>query len=428
MKFAENLDRVQRFAKPRVSRLLNLLCREVSDPRKSRGKRHKLHHVLEAVLAGLLANCSSLRDVEELSAELRLGREHEGVSDTATGHLLEKLNPSELLAVLAQQVYDMNHRGELKPDGLPLSVATVDGKNLATLQHHGGGAGHMRISPDESTCWWLMPALRSVLTSAAGRPALGQWMQRPGHGEITEFVPFFEWLHETYGKRGLIDVFDVDAGFTSLATFDLVDSRGYGVVMNLKGNQPELHAFATSQLGVIAQRQPALAATPSEATNGVRITRELWQHELTDGYLGWRRLRQIWLVRQTTKDKNGNVLGVEDRYFITNLAPDRLAPAQILRLVRRHWGIENDCFKSLDVQWKEDSKPWWTEGAAVPVLGLLRLMAYNIVQGLRKRHLCHRVAGRSWPTQWRKTFDLIKAALLELARLGARPVCSTAPS
>jgi hypothetical protein len=41
---------------------------------------------------------------------------------------------------------------------------------------------------------------------------------------------------------------------------------------------------------------------------------------------------------------------IEDRYFITNLDPDRLAPAQILRLVRRHWGIENDCFKSLDLK------------------------------------------------------------------------------
>ncbi len=335
MKFAEKLDRVQSFAKPRVSRLHRLLGRQVTDPRKDRGKRHKLHHILRAVVAGLLVNCNSLRDVEELSAQLGLGRLGEGVSDTAIGHLLEKLNPSELLEVLVQQVYDMNHRGELAPDGLPLRVATVDGKNLATLQHDGGGAGHKRISPDESTCWWLMPALRSVMTSAAGRPALGQWMQRPGHGEITEFVPFFEWLHQTYGRHGLIDVFDVDAGFTSLATFELVDGRGYGVVMNLKGNQPELHAFATAQLCGIAARQPSLTQTPAEAANGVRITRQLWRLDLPDGYLAWHRLRQIWLVRQTTTDKDGVVNGIEDRYFITNLQPDRLAPAQILRLVRR---------------------------------------------------------------------------------------------
>ena len=122
------------------------------------------------------------------------------------------------------------------------------------------------------------------------------------------------------------------------------------------------------------------------------------------------------------------MLGIEDRYFITNLAPDRPAPAQTLRLVRRHRGFEKDCFESLDVQWKEDSKPWWTKGAGVPALGLLRLVAYNILQGLRKRNLCHRGAGRNWPTPWRKTFELIKAALLVLVRLGAGPVCSTAPS
>jgi hypothetical protein len=164
------------------------------------------------------------------------------------------------------------------------------------------------------------------------------------------------------------------------------------------------------------------------ASTQMRIARQLWRLDLPDGYLAWHRLRQIWLVRQTTIDKDGVVNGIEDRYFITNLQPDRLAPAQILRLARRHWGIENVFFKSLDVQWKEEGpacpkgriapakrfewdKPWWTEGTAVPALGLLRLMACNILHGLRKRHLCHRVAGRSWPTPWRNAFDLIKAAV-----------------
>jgi hypothetical protein len=170
-----------------------------------------------------------------------LGRRGEGISDTSLGKLSEMLNPVLLLRALVDQVREMRSRGELKPDGLPCGVATVDGKNLATLQHHAGGAGHMRVSQNEKSCWWLMPALRSVLTSAAGRRALGHWMQPPGHGETTESVPFFGWLVQTYGE--LVEIYDFDAGFTSRANFGLVDGAGYGVVMGLKGNQPELHDY-----------------------------------------------------------------------------------------------------------------------------------------------------------------------------------------
>jgi len=425
--FAKNLDRVQRFANPRIARLLSLLSAEVTDPRKARGKRHKLHSILRAVVSGLLANCASLRDVETLSQRLGLGRFGEGISDTAIGNVLQNLNPDEMLSVLVQQVCDMKRRGELKPDGLPLHVATIDGKNLATLRHDAGQRGHKRINHENTECYWLMPALRSVLISAQGRPALGQWLQRPGHGENTEFAPFFEWLHETYGQHGDIDAFDVDAGFATLANFRLVDERGYGIIMNLKDNQPELRKFAEQQFAA-KRRQSPLAWTGPEASNGIKIKRELWTHELPGGYLDWTGLRQLWLVRQTSANKDGEVVSVEDRYLITNLAPGRLQPQEILTLVRRHWAIENDCFKSLDVQWKEDRKPWWTEGAAVPVLAVLRLMVYNLAQLLRKRHLNRRVARRDNPTPWRELFDLLKDVLLELARLETAREAPPGPS
>ncbi len=427
MNFAESLDRVQRYARPRIKRLLRNLLRWHADPRKRRGRRHKFAKMLEALLSGLVANCPSLRDVETLSEHLKLGRRECKIADTTLGHLLEKLDPAQILPVLVEQINDMEHRGELKPEGLPCGVATVDGKNLAMLQHHADGAGHLRIAPDEKSCWWLMPALRSVLTSAAGKPAIGQWMQPPGHGEATEFVQFFKWLVETYARRGLIEIFDVDAGFTSRSNFALVDAAGYGAVMGLKGNQPDLHEFATQTLERLAKSEPAQAETPWECQNGQRIRRQLWRTDKGDNYLGWKNLRQIWLVRQTTTDKEGNVVHVEDRYFISNVLWNRLKPRQILTLVRGHWGVENDCFKSLDVQWKEDTKPWWTEGNAVQSLGIMRLMAYNLVQALRKRHVRVWTAKRWEPTPWRTIFEFMRLALLNLAQLAASQIAN-APS
>jgi len=81
---------------------------------------------------------------------------------------------------------------------------------------------------------------------------------------------------------------------------------------------------------------------------------------------------------------------------------NHVKPAQILALGRNHWRVDNDCFNSLDLQWREDSGIWCRKGNAVWALGLLRLMAYNLVHMLRL--WCRR--------PWRKTQDGDYAKLL----------------
>lgn len=120
-----------------------------------------------------------------------------------------------------------------------------------------------------------------------------------------------------------------------------------------------------------------------------------------------------WLVRQETKLKDGTIVDVEDRFFISSVLWNYLKPAQILILVRNHWGIENDAFNSLDLQWHEDHGPWCTQGNAVWTLGLLRLMAYNLVQYLRKRSLRRTDEHGRWrePLSWRRVFRKVRRAL-----------------
>ena len=81
--------------------------------------------------------------------------------------------------------------------------------------------------------------------------------------------------------------------------------------------------------------------------------------------------------------------------------------------MRRHWGIENDCFWTLDVQWHEDALPWCTQGRAVEVLSWLRLMAYNLLQQARRRHLRRRDAAgrREAAPAWRRVFAWVRQAL-----------------
>lgn len=125
----------------------------------------------------------------------------------------------------------------------------------------------------------------------------------------------------------------------------------------------------------------------------------------------WTHLRQTWLVRQETRFSDGT-LEIENRFFLTSLLWNYLTPWQILLVVRNHWGVENDAFNSLDLQWHEDSAPWCTRGNAVWALGVLRLMAYNTAQILRKRRLRKKKDdGRlAMPMSWRSLFKVIERA------------------
>jgi len=79
-----------------------------------------------------------------------------------------------------------------------------------------------------------------------------------------------------------------------------------------------------------------------------------------------------------------------------------------------HWGIENNCFGTMDLQWLEDRKLCCRQGNAPLVLGLLRLMAYNLLGWMRGRHL-RSDANRAMT--WRELFNRVRMALaLRLSR------------
>jgi hypothetical protein len=156
------------------------------------------------------------------------------------------------------------------------------------------------------------------------------------------------------------------------------------------------------------------------------IRRKLYRTAELDGWLDWKNLRQVWLVVQQTATPPKGVqarhhdapskdwaIETEDRYFATNVLWNRLNPPQILLVVRNHWSVENDCFHSLDVQWGEDRPAWCARGRAVIVLGWMRLLAYNLTQSLRRRHLrkTHPKMTTTTPWPWRSLFRLIASVL-----------------
>lgn len=428
--------RVNRFLEHRVGRLLCTLNEFVRDPRSPRGRkqeeRRKLNPMLHALFAGMLACDRGLRDVEERSEELALmdGDEPVGrIPDTTLGDLLAKLDPDDFEQPLVCQVRDMNRRKELTPVGLPCGVVTVDGKAMGKLTHDAEGHA-LRQTDDDGNAFWYVRVLRAVLSSASGKSCIGQKTIPGREGEITNFPVFATWLHETYGRHGLFEIFDVDAGFFSRAVFEFIDQHlGYGLVVGLKENQPELLDAARSVLGRIRDTVKPEVVTGWERYQGTLMRRKLYRTAELDGWLDWKNLRQVWLVVQETATPPIGVLArhhevpgkdwsveSEERYFATNLPWNRLKALQILLVVRNHWSVENDCFHSLDVQWGEDRPAWCARGRAVIVLGWLRLLAYNLTQSLRRRHLRkkHPTLKTTTPWPWRSLFRLIAGELPKL--------------
>lgn len=378
---------------------------DAPDPRKEGMTDHEMRSIILSLELGLISNQPTLRDVESMTKDMAsLAQEMvpKAVSDTTLDTELRRLDDLYLTEKLVLQTRSMHRSKMFKPFGLPFGVVTVDGKNLATLSHDAKGTGHGRSKETEKwvkgnkrahdhSDYYPMPALRATLTSAEAKPCIFQKRLPAGTGESTNCREFVEDLHQAYGRGGMFEVLDFDAGLISLATADAINEMGYGE------EEPE---FETSW----------------ERRGGKKIRRRLWRTGEMRGYENsvgnWSHLRQTWLVRQETLHPGGK-LEVENRYFIGSLPWNRLKPHQILTLVRGHWGVENDTFNSLDLQWKEDSAPWCTKGRSVWALGVLRLMAYNVVQYIRKRRLRRKKQGGKTPglMSWRQVFKIISRVL-----------------
>jgi len=385
---------------------------DIPDPRHRRGRRWAAPAMLRTLMLGLLAGVRSLLELEALSEDhflsplLNLPRR---LPDTTLYQFIRKLDPKPLREKLVAQVRFHYRRKRFLPQGLPCGVLAIDGKCIGVLSHdaHGQAQPQSRNQPVR----FLLRTLRAVLTSSPVRPCVDQYVVPAHTNDMGAFPAFFKALLDSYGSLDLFEIVTLDAGFCSLANATLIHQADRGYVIALRNNQPDLLAEARRVLTPLTHQTPD-AVTVWEQSGNRQVRRRLHRTREMAGFLGWTHLRQVWVVIQESRDKNGNV-EMKERYFVTNLPWGRLSPQQILQVVRGHWGIENDCNWSYDTQWLEDEMPWCRKGNALVVLGLLRCMAYNLINILRKRHLMKRSSNRNRqkPYPFQRLFRWVKEAL-----------------
>lgn len=421
-------NRVQKFLLRRLKKRRGCFA-ALHDPRQSSKVKHRLSAVVTALLLGLLSNRRTLRDVEKLTKKLQGSWRSfvpNSISDTTFDSILRRLGPDELQEALVALNRELKRSKLFKPaPDLSVSLVVVDGKNLATLNHGAQQTAQPRNSDNakwhpkgtsNKAAYWLTPALRATLASTEASPCLLQMPLPPQGNETGMFVEFLARLRASYGRSDLLEVLSMDAGMTSLKNANAIHEDGLWYILGLKDNQPELFREAQGLLRSLADVHAPEAETVWEKRDGKDIRRRLWRSSEFMNFENsvgvWRHLEQVWWVRQETRDAQGGIT-VEDRYFLSSVPWKKLSGKEILRCVRLHWVIENNVFNSLDLQWREDSGTWCTQGQAVWNLGVLRMMAYTMVQCLRRRTCRKKRGHHTWlePMPWRDLFEDIYDAL-----------------
>ncbi|MFN0124850.1 MAG: hypothetical protein ACKV2V_30470, partial [Blastocatellia bacterium] len=147
-----------------------------------------------------------------------------------------------------------------------------------------------------------------------------------------------------------------------------------------------------------------------EPYQGDRIRYHLYRTTEMAGYHQWDQLEQVWRIEKEIVSGKTGLIECENHYYVTNLHQGRFRPAEILLVVRWHWGIENNCNWTTDMIWDEDTKVWCGQGLGIRALGLLRLMAYNLTSHLRCRYLRQqeeRTAARRRWKEWGEVMFLV---------------------
>ena len=88
-------------------------------------------------------------------------------------------------------------------------------------------------------------------------------------------------------------------------------------------------------------------------------TREIWTSTELNDYLDFPHVGQVFRIRRTTTDLQGNVVKgrkstTETVFGVTSLTPQQATAAQVLAYNRGHWQIENRLHYVRDMTFDED--------------------------------------------------------------------------
>lgn len=399
------------------ARLPELDLEAVPDPRVREG-RWTLAQILRAGLVGIMAGCKSLWEAEDLSDRLsppvrRLLRLPRRLADTT---MRDALCRPELLcglrAALHRAVRAAWRRKALAPVELPIGVVALDGKVTALPCLNGEFA--QTHHPEKGLPYGLVRTVTCALVSAAGRPCIDAIPIPARTNEMGHFQTAFASIEKTYGA--LFQMVTYDAGALSEANGAAVVKAGKDYLFALKNEHRTMLKLATEMLAA----QEVVARTMDVLDNQTTVTRTLkllavdpsWSYDDSKGpeESVWRHAKTFLSV-ESVRLREGVVVENETRFFVSSRAPEGLTSKQWLRVVRAHWGVENQNHHTYDTAFAEDERPWIKadEHGMLAVL-LLRRIAYTLLALFREASRSDEQRVMRWKALQARVCDALVAA------------------
>jgi predicted transposase YbfD/YdcC len=330
---------------------------ELEDPRVERTKQHILLDIIGLSLCAILCGANTIVGIEEFG--------HSKIEWLKTFLVLPNGIPSHdtigrVLAMLDPDAFARcfgNWTASICPS-LNLKSISIDGKTSR-------GSGSEGNKPLHLVSAWANEA----------RLTLGQVAVDDKSNEITAVPELLELL-DLVGA-----IVTVDAMNTQKDTAERIIDKSADYVMPIKGNHPHLSEDVQQMFSKFVDSDFTAFShdvfTQENKGHGRTETRTVWVFteikELRDWAL-WKNLKSIIVVVRERYE--GDKCSVEISYFISSKAG---TAEEFAKIIRDHWGIENNCHWVLDVCFGEDDSRVH-QGHAPANLSCLRRMAMAILR------------------------------------------------
>ncbi len=306
---------------------------DLKDPRVNRTKKHRLDDIPVIALSALVCGATTFEDIEEFGEDwfqTFLPLPHGIPSHDTVCRVFCALDAAVFARCFGGWMADVGEALGLKG----LTRIAVDGKSLR------GATGNTVTG-----CVHVVTAWATEHGLVLGREVVAD--------ESNE-IPAFPALLKTLKLKGTLATIDAAGCQTDVA--DAIRDGGGDDLLAVKGNRPTLLAAVEAVFADAAEKEFAgVGATRHEAIedgHGRHEERYATAIPTPDGVLpeAW---RDVAAVVEVTRERTA--AGTTERtthYYITSR---NVSAAILTGLVRRHWGIENECHWVLDATFGEDA-------------------------------------------------------------------------
>lgn len=335
----------------------------LKDPRKSKGKLHKLNDIIIMCIFAILSNC---KDATEIAYFLELRKDYftklldlkfGTPSHDTISWVFRIINPNEFMNIFINWVKEIiNVKSNSKHKIIP-----IDGKAIksATDKVNNGN----------------IPYIVSAFSQEFGL-SIGQVKVDDKSNEITAIPDLLD----------LIDIEDciitIDAiGTQKTIVNKIVNEKNAHYCLSVKSNHKSLFYDIDEYFKFALNDKYELSKlsfySSSNKDHGRIEKRECYVCNdvsfINDKNI-WANLKSIILVRNY-REEYGD-LSIDDRYYISDLV---LSAQDFSDIIRKHWSIENNLHWILDVHFKEDLSLSKKDNA-ISNFSIVRKFCYNLTK------------------------------------------------